>query len=72
MTRKSWALAAAAVVLVAATCGVVVMSGVEQPTAAARPLAANTVKVELGELSAIVSQGGTLTYRARSDGSPYP
>jgi peptidoglycan hydrolase-like protein with peptidoglycan-binding domain len=28
--------------------------------------------VELGELSAMVSQGGTLTYRARSDGSPYP
>jgi peptidoglycan hydrolase-like protein with peptidoglycan-binding domain len=71
VTRNSWALAAAAV-LVAATCGVVVMSGAEHPTAAARALAADTVKVELGELSAMVSQGGTLTYRARSDGSPYP
>ena len=71
MTRRSWALAAAAV-LVAATCGVVVMSAAEHPTAAARALAADTVKVELGELSAMVSQGGTLTYRARSDGSPYP
>jgi peptidoglycan hydrolase-like protein with peptidoglycan-binding domain len=31
----------------------------------------NTEKVELGELSALVSGAGTLTYRARSDGSPY-
>ena len=71
MTRKSWALATAAVV-VAAICGVVVMAGAEHPTAAARAPAANTVKVELGELSAMVSQDGTLTYRARPDGSPYP
>jgi hypothetical protein len=33
--------------------------------------AANTEKVEEGPLSALVSGGGTLTYRARSDGSPY-
>jgi peptidoglycan hydrolase-like protein with peptidoglycan-binding domain len=58
-------------VLVAATCGVVVMSGAKHPTAAARALAADTVKVEKGELSAMVSAGGTLTYGARSDGSPY-
>ena len=32
---------------------------------------ANTEKVEKGELSALVSGAGTLTYRARSDGSPY-
>ena len=71
MKRRTWALAAAAV-LVAAICGVVVMSGAEHPAAAAPAPAANTVKVELGELSAMVSQDGTLTYRARSDGSPYP
>jgi peptidoglycan hydrolase-like protein with peptidoglycan-binding domain len=47
------------------------MSGGEHPAAAARAPAANTVKVELGELSAMVSGGGILTYRARSDGSPY-
>ena len=70
MTRKSWALVAAAV-LVVATCGVVAVSGPEDPAAAARAPAADTVKVELGELSAMVSQGGTLTYRARSDGSPF-
>ena len=57
--------------LVAATCGVVAMSGAEHSTAAARALAADTVEVELGELSAMVSQGGTLTYRAQSDGSPF-
>ena len=71
MRRKTWALAAA-VVLVAAICGVVVMSGAEHPAAAAQAPAADTVKVEQGELSAMVSQGGTLTYRARADGSPYP
>ena len=71
VTRKRWALAAAAV-LVAAICGVVVMSGAEHPAAAAPAPAANTVKVEKGELSAMVSRAGTLTYRARSDGSPYP
>jgi peptidoglycan hydrolase-like protein with peptidoglycan-binding domain len=71
MTRRRSALGAAAV-LVAATCGVLVMTGAERPTAAARASAANTVKVELGKLSAMVSQGGTLTYRARPDGSPYP
>src|SRR6202011_1487016 len=30
-----------------------------------------TMKVEKGKLSAMVSLSGTLTYRARSDGSPY-
>ncbi len=71
MTGKRWAPAAAAV-LVAAICGVVVTSGDEHRTAAAQGPADDTVKVEKGELSAMVSQGGTLTYRARSDGSPYP
>ena len=32
----------------------------------------NTATVERGTLSDLVSQYGTLTYRARSDGSPYP
>ncbi len=72
MRRKHWAPAAAAVlVLATVTCGVVVISGAEHSTAAAQPPAANTAKVELGELSAMVSQDGTLTYRARPDGSPY-
>jgi hypothetical protein len=58
-------------VLVAGVCGVVAMSGADHPAAAARAPAANTEKVEQGELSALVSGAGILTYRARSDGSPY-
>jgi hypothetical protein len=62
---------AAAATLVAAACGVVALSGAEHPAAAARGPAVITAEVELGALSAMVSTGGTLTYRARSDGSPY-
>jgi peptidoglycan hydrolase-like protein with peptidoglycan-binding domain len=72
MRRKTWALAAAAVLIVAtATGGMVVMSSAQQSTPVARDTPANTAKVEQGPLSAMVSQDGTLTYRARSDGSPY-
>jgi peptidoglycan hydrolase-like protein with peptidoglycan-binding domain len=58
-------------VLVAGVCGVVAMSGADHPAAAAGAPAAHTEKVEDGALSALVSGAGTLTYRARSDGSPY-
>ena len=70
--RKTWVLAGAAV-LVAATVtgGVVVMSSATQATPAAPRTPANTAKVQKGTLSAMVSLDGTLTYRARSDGSPY-
>jgi peptidoglycan hydrolase-like protein with peptidoglycan-binding domain len=70
VTRKRWTLAAAAV-LVAGVCGVVATSGAKHPAAAARTPPANSEKVEKGELSALVSGAGTLTYRAQSDGSPY-
>jgi peptidoglycan hydrolase-like protein with peptidoglycan-binding domain len=70
--RKPWVLAGAAVLAaVTATGGVVAMSSAEQATPAAQEPPANTVKVERGALSAMVSLDGTLTYRARSDGSPY-
>ena len=72
MKRKTWVLAGAAVLVAAtATGGVVAMSGAEQATPAAEEPPANTMKVEKGELSSMVSLDGTLTYRARSDGSPY-
>ncbi len=61
-----WKLPAA--VLVAAT---ITGCGATQATPAAQDPPAGTVKVEKGELSAMVSLNGTLTYRARSDGSPY-
>jgi peptidoglycan hydrolase-like protein with peptidoglycan-binding domain len=70
--RKSWVLAGAALlVAVTATGGVVVASGAKEATPAAQEPPANMVKVAKGELSSIVSMDGTLTYRARSDGSPY-
>jgi peptidoglycan hydrolase-like protein with peptidoglycan-binding domain len=72
MKRKTWVLAGAAVLTAAAaTGGVVAMSSAEQATPAAQEPPANTATVEKGELSAMVSLDGTLTYRARSDGSPY-
>jgi hypothetical protein len=72
MRRKTWALAAAVVlVAAAATGGVVVASSAEQATPTPQEPPANTMTVRKGELSAKVSLDGTLTYRARSDGSPY-
>jgi hypothetical protein len=70
--RKAWVLAGAAVLVVATVTGaVVVMSSATQTTPAAQERPATTVKVEKGRLSAMVSLSGTLTYQARSDGSPY-
>ena len=70
--RKTWVLTGAAVlVAVSATGGVVAMFSAKQATAAAQEPPANTATVERGRLSDLVSQYGTLTYRARSDGSPY-
>ena len=72
MKRKTWVLAAAAVlVAVTATGGVVALSSAKQATSAAQEPSVNTVKVERGRLLDMVSQYGILTYRARSDGSPY-
>jgi Putative peptidoglycan binding domain len=69
---KTWVPAAAAVlVAVTVTGGVVVASGAKEATPAALEAPANTAKVEKGNLSSLVSLDGILTYRARSDGSPY-
>jgi hypothetical protein len=65
-------VAAAVVLAAAAVTGVVVaMSSAEQATGAGQEPPANTSTVERGKLSDMVSQYGILTYRARSDGSPY-
>jgi hypothetical protein len=70
--RKRWVLAGTAIlVAVTATGGVVAMSSAHQATAAAQAQPASTMNVVRGRLSAMVSMVGTLTYRARSDGSPY-
>ena len=72
MKRKTWVLAAAgALAAVTATGGVVVMSGAKQRAVAAQQSPVHTATVEKRTLSAMVSQPGTLTYRAQADGSPY-
>jgi hypothetical protein len=68
--RKTWTLMGAAIG--AAVIGLVlVISGGDEATPAAQEPPANTARVERGELSAVVSLDGILTYRARPDGSPY-
>jgi multidrug efflux pump subunit AcrA (membrane-fusion protein) len=70
--RKTWLLAGAVVlVAVAATGGVVAAFSPKQATPGPQQPPANTAQVEKGTLSARVSLYGTLTYRARPDGSPY-
>lgn len=72
MRRKGWVLAGAAgLVAVAATGGLVVRSGRDRGSAVAQAVSASTERVQKGKLSAAVSQSGTLTYRARRDGSPF-
>jgi peptidoglycan hydrolase-like protein with peptidoglycan-binding domain len=70
MRPKIWvpALILAAAAL---TGSLLAMSGGKQAAAAARPLPVSTARVEKQTLSAMISQGGILTYRARSDGSPF-
>jgi hypothetical protein len=70
--RRAWVLACAGVVVVAAVAGgVVVLSGADHTSSAAEAVSVNTAPVEKGKLSAAVSQDGSLTYRARPDGSPF-
>src|SRR5687768_159540 len=47
------------------------MSSAERTLSADQKGPANTAAVVKGKLSAMVSVHGTLTYQARSDGSPY-
>lgn len=70
--RKRWVVAGAAVLAAVVAAGdVVAMSSTKPaPSSVQEPLV-NTARAEKGKLSDIVSQYGTLTYRARSDGSPY-
>jgi HlyD family secretion protein len=70
--QKMWLLAAAAILIaLTVTGGVLVTSGTRQRALAAQPSPINTARVERRTLSAMVSQAGVLTYRARSDGSLY-
>src|SRR5947209_7689585 len=70
MRRKIW-VPAAVLAAMAVTGGMLATSGGKRAVAAARPLPVGTMRVQKRTLSAMVSQGGILTYRAWSDGSPY-
>jgi peptidoglycan hydrolase-like protein with peptidoglycan-binding domain len=69
--RKTCALGALAILTAVVAIGSVALVSTRQATAAAQPLPLGTAQVERRTLSAMVSQPGILTYRARSDGSPY-
>jgi hypothetical protein len=72
MKRRTWLLAGvAALVAASATGGLEAVSSAKRATPAAQEQPANTAPVERGRLSDMVSAYGTLTYRARSNGSPY-
>jgi peptidoglycan hydrolase-like protein with peptidoglycan-binding domain len=68
---KTWALTGAVLVTAAVVGVLVVLSGADHTSGEAQEGMPNTAQVEQGKLSAVVSQDGTLTYRARPDGSPY-
>jgi hypothetical protein len=71
--RKTWAPAAAGVAIaVSAAGGALVTSSPKQQALAAQQTVVNTATVERRTLSAMISEAGTLTYRAQADGSPYP
>jgi hypothetical protein len=60
------------VLAVVVTIGAVVTSsGAKRPASATPWPPAGTATIKKGELSAMVSVSGTLTYQAQSDGSPY-
>ena len=73
MTRTTWALAGAAILIAVGAIGAVVAtSGSNQAALASQAEPApNTAMVQEGNLSATVSQNGTLTYQGQADGSPY-
>ncbi len=72
MPPKAWAAVGAVVVTaLAAATGTVVLRSSGNAATSAAPAPVATARVEKGRLSDVVSQFGTLTYRARPDGSPY-
>lgn len=69
---RRWVLAGTAVLVAGAiAASAAVRSGEKDAAPDAQQAQANTTTVQRGDLSDMVSQFGTLTYRGRSDGSPY-
>ena len=70
MRRRTWVVGAA-LLAVTSTGAVVALSTAGGATSTLPQSPANTVPVQRGTLADRVSLDGTLTYRARPDGSPY-
>jgi hypothetical protein len=71
VTRKGRLAGAAVLVGVSLIGAVAAVSSTQHASPAAQDATVSTAPVEKGTLSAMVSLAGTLTHRARSDGSPY-
>jgi hypothetical protein len=73
MMRKTWLPAGAAVLVAVTAAGTAAVTPGPKSASAAtqQPAAAQAAQVEKRSLSAMVSEPGTLTYRAQPDGSPY-
>jgi putative peptidoglycan binding protein len=70
--RRTWGLAATAIVAAAAATGSAIgLSNTAPAAPGGSEPPATTASVERGRLSDMVSQYGILTFRARADGSPY-
>jgi peptidoglycan hydrolase-like protein with peptidoglycan-binding domain len=70
--RTRGVLAGTAVLVAGTVAGIAaVVSGGSDAAPAAQQLQASTVNIQRGNLSDLVSEYGTLTYRAQPDGSPY-
>jgi hypothetical protein len=65
MMRRRWMLAGAAVLATGA-----LVTGGSSASVSSSPV--DTARIERGDLAAAVALNGTLTYRARPDGSPWP
>lgn len=72
MKRTAWLLAAGTVLVAVVATGGVLIASRETPPATATDAPTGTAPVERGTLAAMLSQSGTLAYRAQPNGSPYP
>ncbi|HEY1537909.1 MAG TPA: efflux RND transporter periplasmic adaptor subunit [Solirubrobacteraceae bacterium] len=71
MRPKRRVLTAAGALIVVAAGGGILLSGGQEASAGPAAASVSSAPVQKGKLSAAVSQDGTLTYRARPDGSPF-
>lgn len=71
MKKRTTVLVVVAAAAVACVGGATLFIGKPDASAAELSTPVSTATVERGDLSQVVAAGGTLTYRARPDGTPY-